>query len=598
MKSSELLKLYKEGCRDFEGVKLRGQNFKGTDLSDSSFSGADIRGTNFTNANLKRASFTYSKCGLQRRWLIGLLSIPLMLSLFAGILSFMAGYVATLGLTSTTYGTRVAGWAALFTLTLLSVLIFRKGILMGTFASGISVSILFASAIFVSIGASLFTSDPAELGGYIGVFFFTVTLASMFMIAVVFSMALTITTAFGVAGAAASVSMGVVAFAFLNTLAAIDVGTETGIFEAIVMNATLLVSSYFSWRVLKGDERESWIKAASIAFSTIGGTSFRGADLTDADFSHARFKGTDFRRSQLIRTCWKNAKSLKLTRPGNTYLSNPKVQKLLVTGDGEEQSFRGIFNLQGLYLKGANLVKTDFSESDLKNSIFEGADLSNIDLTRTTLFGVSFQNADLSNAKLIQAQLDQSDLSGATMTGAYIGDWNITTLTQISDVRCDYIFMRSASSDISGSNLRRKPDDWKKNFSKGEFVDFIMPIGETLDLYHNETVNPCAAALAFHNILEQYSESRLEIVSIEKRGTHRNKILLRAKTSSRTSLSELHSAYFKRYNHLLTLSLQALQKLIVEENESTINLANWIRTATEQHSQRSTTRTEGEAYLG
>ena len=54
--------------------------------------------------------------------------------------------------------------------------------------------------------------------------------------------------------------------------------------------------------------------------------------------------------------------------------------------------------------------------------------------------------------------------------------------------------MHLPSEGDPDSNPHRKPDDWAKTFAEGEFVDFIPPLVETLDLYHNQTVAPRAIA--------------------------------------------------------------------------------------------------------
>ncbi|MEM0979761.1 MAG: pentapeptide repeat-containing protein [Cyanobacteria bacterium P01_H01_bin.58] len=86
-----------------------------------------------------------------------------------------------------------------------------------------------------------------------------------------------------------------------------------------------LMSAYIGWRALKGDERDAWIRSMAIAFAAIGGTSFRGATLTDANFSQARLKSTDLRRAVLLRTRWRDAEKLDRVRPGESYLSYASV---------------------------------------------------------------------------------------------------------------------------------------------------------------------------------------------------------------------------------------------------------------------------------
>ena len=48
----------------------------------------------------------------------------------------------------------------------------------------------------------------------------------------------------------------------------------------------------------------------------------------------------------------------------------------------------------------------------------------------------------------------------------------------------------------------RKPDNDTEVFADGEFGDFIKPIFDTLDLYHNQGVDPRAIATAFKKLAE------------------------------------------------------------------------------------------------
>ncbi|MEM9136500.1 MAG: pentapeptide repeat-containing protein [Cyanobacteria bacterium P01_F01_bin.42] len=358
------------------------------------------------------------------------------------------------------------------------------------------------------------------------------------------------------------------------------------------------MSAYVGWRALKGDERNAWIRSVAIAFASIGGTSFRGATLTDADFSQARLKSTDFRRSILLRTRWREADKLDRVRPGETYLNNSKIRELVITGNGQGLYYSHLLNLTGINLRGANLVSADFTGSNLKDGALQGANLANASLNGANLNCAYLQDADLSNAKLSQTQLDEADLTGTTLTGACIEDWGITTRTKLNGIRCDYVFMRLLSDRRPDQNPHRKPDDWNRTFADGEFVDFIAPMVETLDLYHNQTVDPRAVAVAFSDLRQQNPNADLEIISMEKRGQNLDKFNLRVRTSPQADLSQLHQQYFAQYEHLLTLPPQALVALLMEKEEKSQMLAGLVGTAiTQPKTQIETYQNQGDTTV-
>lgn len=91
MKTSEILRLYRDGQRNFQGLNLRGGNFTGQDLSGGDFSYCDIRGANFTKANLREAKFVDAKAGVQFNWAIGLVIVSLLVATISGLASGLAG---------------------------------------------------------------------------------------------------------------------------------------------------------------------------------------------------------------------------------------------------------------------------------------------------------------------------------------------------------------------------------------------------------------------------------------------------------------------------------------------------------------------------
>lgn len=313
---------------------------------------------------------------------------------------------------------------------------------------------------------------------------------------------------------------------------------------------------YIACGALAEDERYGFVRNIAISFAAIVGTNFTKANLTDVTFTQATHQNTNFQGAILIRTSWLNTQKLNLASTGDNYLKHIQLRELVITGQGQDKNFDRQ-NLRGINLQNANLADASFI----------GADLSEANL----------QDADLSRAKLKQTQLDATDLTGATLTGAYIEDWGITRETKLHGVRCEYVFMRLPTKE--DPDPLRKPDNKQEVFADGDFADFIKPIFDTLDLYHNQGVDPRAVAIAFKNLAENHPEAELEIVAMEKRGN--DKILLRAKTAPGSDKSQLSAEYFDDYNQLKALS-QSQQLLLVEKDQRIISLENMVDTALKQ----------------
>lgn len=115
-----------------------------------------------------------------------------------------------------------------------------------------------------------------------------------------------------------------------------------------------LIIFYISWQAFTGNEKYALIWKTIIALAAIGGTSFYNADLTDANFSEAKLKSTDFRKATLTRVNWLKTKMLDRVRPGDTYLKSSQLRQWLINkgqdnnqdNNFDRQDLRGI-NLQG-----------------------------------------------------------------------------------------------------------------------------------------------------------------------------------------------------------------------------------------------------------
>jgi len=266
--------------QDFSGQNLQGYSFTGLDMSGTNFSYTDIRGADFSKAILRGANFSHAKAGLQRRWAIGLVVGSWLLAGISGLFSGLAGYMVTLAFDRTKPENFSAGVASLIMLVVFFIISIRQGIgvLAGAFA--VVVAVAFNLAVAFNFAAPVTVAAS-----------FTITVAA--------------TGAFAVAGAVAGALVVAGAGAFAVTIAIAEAGAfaVAGSFAGVVVVvaraiaiALTLLGAYIGWRAVAGDEKYALIRKFVIAFTTRG-TSFHSADLTDADFTSATLKNTDFRNA-------------------------------------------------------------------------------------------------------------------------------------------------------------------------------------------------------------------------------------------------------------------------------------------------------------
>ncbi|NET29332.1 pentapeptide repeat-containing protein [Okeania sp. SIO1I7] len=530
----KILQQYQQGERNFQGANLRGLSFKGkkgkdVDFSDADFSFADIRGTNFRGVNLRGAKFCGAKAGLQKRWVVVLLIGAFVLVDISALLNVTFSSYILLALVVNSVNYQIVAWMSLITIIIFWIIFIYKGIensavsgVLVLYSAGIGLG-AFAGAAAFAIARAL-----AIAGG------FTITLAIVGAFA--------ITLALAIAGG------------FTITLAIAGAFVITFV---LALSQTLL-TAYIAYRALKEDKKYTLIRNTAIAFAAIGGTCFRDANLTAADFTNATLKSTDFRGANITRTIWKNTIKLDRIRPGETYLKNSKVRELVRTGKGANQNFDRLNYIQGINLQGANLTNASFIEANLNSA--------------------NLQDTNLSRAKLVGTFLDQADLTGATLTGAFLEDWGITTTTKLDGIKCDYVYMRLPPDkrpdflklppkESRDDRRRRKPADEDKFFEEGEFAEFLKPLVNTLDLYHNQGVDPRIAAYSFEKLQKDHPEAEIKMRSFEVRGENNDKLLIRADTKPEADHSILDKEYFDTYNELKALSPEQLRAVLAQREK-------------------------------
>lgn len=562
---------------NFSQKNLRGRSFKGQDLSQADFSSADIRGANFTNALLIGANFSNAKAGLKLSWAIGLVLGIMLLAVLAGVmLGYGGGFPAFItGLLTHTKQPK-AIWTVtgigLMILITFCVVILQRGIgaILGIFA----ITIATATGMLAFFG-----SDKSD--------FVTASILQSVLIAISIAGVLLISLTLSLSWLLADIKLAIPVGAII-LLATIPGAWESlvGIGKPITSTSSLLLScllivgllalsGYIGLRaIIAGDEKYTLIRQLSINIASSGGTKFRGANLTDADFTQATLKHTDFRKTNLTRTCWFEAKNLDLARIENAYLENSKIRQLVTTKNGEDQDFSNC-DLRGLNLKGANLQRADLMGANLSESSLIGADLTEAIIAKAKLYGVN--------------------LSEACLTDACIEGWAISTDLVYDNISCDAIYMKWVPPKKTQD---RKPDRSSETFQPGDFADFIFPyidrliyytkadqdpreLGKelrikTIDLYHSSEFNEfnsSAALIALKELAEENPKAELEIVSLRVLGQEKVHLKIAVKGEGDCNqLSENYWIYYKKYNKRPKQEIQQKIEEISRGNDKFANL--------------------------
>ena len=290
----------------------------------------------------------------------------------------------------------------------------------------------------------------------------------------------------------------------------------------------ILSSSCIAWYALKGDQRFEVVRTFSIIAASVGGTSFQGADLTEANFYKAWLRNTDFDGANLALAYWYQSRRIDLIIHGETYLKSAAIRKLVSTLEG----------------KGRN-----FDRNNLKGINLEGADLSNASFIATDLSGANLRKANLSNAKLVGTKLDFANLEGACITGSYIKDIGITRKTNLEKIDCKYVFMDLPTED--NPDPQRMPPSQQGDFEGNDFQVFITSVLETLDLYHKQEINAGIAINILKGMTEKYPVT-FELVGLENRGNRQ--FVIRLKVNGLTSHFRLQEEYYSRYEQKLPVN--------------------------------------------
>ncbi|WP_315786797.1 pentapeptide repeat-containing protein [Fischerella sp. JS2] len=512
---------------DYSGQNLRGRSFKGQNLTGADFSETDIRAVNFTNANLKTAKFVDTKAGVPPSWKLGFA----ILSFLGSIITFIVAFSLIHGGWFLWQANLELNWIAIVLFVLVSAVIVYQGLETGF------------TIIAIAIAVSLLLMGLAAIAGNEVIPFTIVVILPVILSLggsdLVAGSIVLVTIELGtVAGFLVAPAYGITMFAgalagkqYGNTpnLESVPGSVVIPLFTVWIVAQTLL-GSYMGWRTLKRDERFALIYKIAVNFAATGGTSFRNADLTNADFTGATLKNTDFRKANLTRTRFYEAKKLDFARVGDTILAKRNILNLLVTGNGRGKSYFGA------NLKGANLIGADLKEANLKDS----------DISQAT-----FQGANLEWANLTLTQAVGTDFSSAQMTGVCVEAWNIESTTNLDNVDCRFIYLLENPKPGTDDRERRPGSG---EFQPGEFTKLFEEVFNTVDLIFRNGIDWKAFVAAFKQVQVENEDTELAIQSIENKGD--GVVVVKVAVPVDADKEKIHSDFTHNYQ----LALQAVEE--------------------------------------
>lgn len=525
-------------------LNQQGKSYKNAQtLANADFSRADIRGANFSGAILSGADFSRAIAGQQFHWRLVLGAGAFLASLVSGgFLAASATFLAMaftadfevrnlvesvqtelgVGADSVFSNVDVTGWAVATFFIALIVFIqqfLRRGIRPTQRYLWYGLGLAFALWILSSVSITLAVTQASNTFGQLalvlsGVAFGGVAALSAGGVLLVATIVLSATLivadtvcASWITGVFAAWTGGIsVVWLLLNLLFAIAEMQESqtdllwvGLFIPAAMVVSLLVvgsAMWISWQTVAGSAKFTWLRELGLSCATLGGTSFRNATLTNADFSAAALFQCDFRGATLTNVRWRHAEALETARLGETYLSTPAIRQLVVSHQGRGQVFDQMF-LEGLNLAEADLADASFVAANCRRT--------------------NFEKANMKGAQLVRTQLDEASLNQSMLTGACINNWTVTSSTQLEDIDCRYVFIEMLETQ-EGTSAERLPKEGA--FKPGEFSDYFGAISKSLKITHRLDVKPSAVIaslrrLAVESLSKEGKISQFKILAIE-----------------------------------------------------------------------------------
>ena len=291
----------------------------------------------------------------------------------------------------------------------------------------------------------------------------------------------------------------------------------------------------------EADLRVADLRVADLSEADLRDANLSGANLSEADLRVADLRDTNLRKANL-RDANLNGVNLSEADLSEADLKVADLRDANLSGVNLSEA-----DLRDANLSGVNLSEADLSEADLRDANLSGVNLSGVNLSGFNLSGTNLSGANLSRVNLKRSQSLETNFAGATLTGACIEDWNINTKTNLDNVKCDYIFLRTEDENF----FERRPHQEDKVFEPGDFERLVRKAQETVDLIFRHGID-------WQGFLNAYEELKVEaggdifpIQAIENKGD--GSFVVRIEAPQELDKAAIQKSFETKYKHALKI---------------------------------------------
>jgi hypothetical protein len=478
---------------------------------------ADLRGYDLSRTEFIDFSFEGKIVGLTVKRKILLFAISTLLSLFTGLVADLAGGICYIAAQHINHQIVVVLMIAI-SLVFLSVFASKEY----GFYSLLILLIIFIAVIGSAVGSLL----GAGIGSLTVAMIIIVLLIGAATGAGIYAVLHKWSVVLAVAGSAGG---SIILYMTYNDIQA----SLLALLLSIILE---IVSGEIASKILAGNQGKisplfSFLSSRAVAFSAWGGTSFERSTFINCDFSEVALNHTDFRNAVFSRTNFRKVKDDFNSRFDGTILENFIVKNLCFGKEKEEEDYAGL-NLNGAYLR----------------------------------------EADLRCALLSKAQALGTDFTGADFSEACIQDWNINSETILDDIICNRVYVAHTEIGSRTRFIQPKPDSGE--FAPGQFSQWIKNIRDvTVDLILSKDINWKAIAPSILKSGMNNPDSLISLASVENKKDY---VVIKLEVSPSSNKELLHQDLITAIDEF-SMAIKNNERIQIEVSDEN-KLSSFIKT--------------------